>query len=466
MAAIYPHKKGGREVFQVRFNLYLPDGSRKTVFRYRHTKVEAIEMSALVDRLESGSRSSTLTWEEIAQAQRIGLLRPAQAAQVGGLLPQRRKLSTLIERYIEVHEDIWRFRSAQKPREQFKKVLEVLGDVYTAEINQDMLVRLFHGLTRYPKWRNHLHLGALTLEQCGSHPRYQPISTTTFTAIWEALGGLLTYGHENGGYGIDRNFCRDKIFSVKKKVMKKSQKGKEISRAPYESAEIQLLIDQLGTVAKVRNPHMLWIPLIALFSGMRQGEICQLYCDDIVDIKGIHCFRIRNCPHRKQSVKTEQSERTIPVHPVLLKLGFLEFIESRRRLRYERLWQNVKSRPVEYYEKQDTYAHYFEKWYNGTFSKYVILDPVARKRKPFHSLRHTFINWFFQNVPSQDRDNAAVKGLVGHLESEEQKMVTAMLKGISWDVYSQDLNPARLMETSALLDYGVDLSPLGLPVKW
>jgi integrase len=535
MAAIYPHKKGGRKVFQVRFNLYLPDGSRKTLYRYRPTRAEATAIWAKAELIENGSRASSLNLVEVTQAQHDGLLKAKDAVKLSaGLLPvpratgvgkvielhaggrtgqwsagqvleflqgadaeqqitqgmlvgllqrlvgdpaaarpsseslplERRRLSTLIQRYAEAHREIWRFRTAQKAQENFSKVLELLGDVCTDGINQDMLDWLFYELARYPKWRNHPHLQPLTLEECRSHPAYRPISTTTFTAIWEALGGLLTYGSENGDYGISRNFCSNKIFTVKKKVMVRNQRSRSIRRLPYDARDIQRLIDQLGTVMKKQNPHKLWIPLIALYSGMRQGEICQLFCDDIMTVNGIPCFRIRTCLERKQGLKTEQSQRTIPIHSVLLKLGFLEFIESRRRLRYDRPWQNVRSSAVEYSAPLDTYGRLFEKWYNRTFRRGVILDEKLRKQKPFHSLRHTFINWFFQNVPSQGRDNAAVKGLVGHLETEEQKMVTAMLKGISWEVYSQNLNPERLLETLSLLDYGVDLSPLKLPVTW
>ena len=534
MAAIYPHKKGGRKVFQVRFNLYLPDGSRKTLYRYRRTRAEATEVWTRAEHLETGSRASSLSPAEITQAQHDGLLSPKDAmkfpvmlmpvpqstgvgkvielhaggrtgqwsagkvleflqgadaeqqitqemlvgllqrlvgdpaacAPPGSLPLERRRLSTLVLRYTEAHAQIWRFRTQQKPAEHFGKVLELLGDVYTDEINQDMLDWLFDELARYPKWRNHPHLQPLTLEECRSHHAYRPISTTTFMAIWESLGGLLTYGSEHGDYGIGRNFARNKIFAIKKRVMASTHKGKATRRLPYDARDIQRLIDHLGTVRRKQDPHKLWIPLIALYSGMRQGEICQLFCDDIMTVDGIPCFRIRTCEARRQGVKTEQSQRTIPIHPVLLNLGFLEFIESRRRLRYDRPWQNVRSSAVEYYAQLDTYGHLFEKWYNRTFRRDVILDEKLRKQKPFHSLRHTFINWFFQSVPSQSRDNAAVKGLVGHLETEEQKMVTAMLKGISWEVYSQNLNPARLLETLSSLDYGVDLSPLKLPVSW
>jgi hypothetical protein len=122
----------------------------------------------------------------------------------------------------------------------------------------------------------------------------------------------------------------------------------------------------------------------------------------------------------------------------------------------------MKTSPVDYYEVSDNYSHYFEKWYNDTFRKYVITDRLLCKQKPFHSLRHTFINWFFQNMRSQDRDSAAVKGLVGHLESEELQMNSAVLKGVTWDRYGQELNPRIMLETLKKLNFAIDLTHLEL----
>ena len=418
--------------------------------------------------IESGSRSCNLSPREIIHAQHDGLLTAAEVLMFTGgfgVNAERRRLSTLMDRFHEMHQGQWRPRSKQKLDESFGKVLELLGDVYTDEINQELLLSFFQQLSGYPKWRNHVHLQSLSLNDCMNSPNYSPISSATFDGIWATLGALLTYGSENGEYGIARNFCRDRIFSLHRKLLEKTRND-GVDRLPYRDSDIQQLILRLGMLDKVANPHMLWIPLIALFNGMRQGEICQLFCDDVVKVDRVICFRIRDFSARKQSVKNEGSCRTIPVHPTLLGLGFMDFVASRLTLGHERLWQGVKSRKVEYYEKQDCYSHYFEKWYNDTFRKYVILDPEDQKRKPFHSLRHTFINWFFQNVRSQDRDNAAVKGLVGHLESDEHKMINALLKGISWEVYSQQLTPKPLLKTLELLHFGVDLSPLNLPVRW
>ena len=395
-----------------------------------------------------------------------GLDNEYDRTHVSGSQKPPRRLSSLINKYAGLHAGMLKARSKQKPRESFDKIIELLGDPYTYEVSQNMLVKLFDDLAKYPKYRNHQHFKDLTIEQCQFHPKYEPLDIASLKGVWFALGAVLTYGSENGEYGIARNFCRDKIFSVRMRALTKSKKDK-LDRLPYSRDNIQALIVQLAKRYCLKNePHKLWIPLIAMYNGMRQGEICQLYCDDIVTVDGIDCFRIIDCEDRHQSVKNDQSERIIPIHPTLIKLGFMDFITSRRRLKYQRPWQGMKSRPVEYYAVSNNYNHYFEKWYNDTFRKYVIPDELECKCKPFHSLRHTFINWFFQNIRSQDRDNAAVKGLAGHLETEELKIISAVLKGISWDVYSQDLNPARLLETLSLLDYDIDLSPLGLPIEW
>jgi len=402
--------------------------------------------------------------EVLAERAERGLSNPYDNG-VGAVTQRRKKLSALIDRYSEEHEGEGGQENKRKKNEQFGKILELTANPYTDEISQDMLVELFRDLAKYPKYRNHPHLIGLTLAECREHKKYKPLNTATFDGVWFALGGLLTYGSENGAYGIDRNYCADKVFKVKKKTLKKVSDD-TLKRLPYDHDDIQALINELGKLRKKFNPHMLWIPLIALYSGMRESEICQLYCDDIVVIDDIICFRLRDYAPRKQSIKNEQSRRSIPIHPTLLKLGFMDFMASRRNMKNERPWENMKTNKVFYYANKDRYSHYFEKWYNGTFRKRVILDEEEQEKKPFHSLRHTFINWFFQNIRSQDRDNAAVKGLAGHLESDEQKMITALLKGISWEVYSQELKPGPMMETLKLLDYGVDLSPLGLPMEW
>ena len=58
-----------------------------------------------------------------------------------------------------------------------------------------------------------------------------------------------------------------------------------------------------------------WIPLIALFSGMRLGEICPLYLDNIKKVKTRWCFNLQEEEGRDdKGLKTISSRRILPIH--------------------------------------------------------------------------------------------------------------------------------------------------------
>jgi integrase len=98
-----------------------------------------------------------------------------------------------------------------------------------------------------------------------------------------------------------------------------------------------------------------WIPLICLHQGARVSEASGLYSDDVIFIDGVHCLSfIPDSPEsandpdegsddnerrRKVMAKTGEeyrrlknkaSRRVIPIHPKLIELGFLDFVEKMR----------------------------------------------------------------------------------------------------------------------------------------
>lgn len=83
-----------------------------------------------------------------------------------------------------------------------------------------------------------------------------------------------------------------------------------------------------------------WAPLIALYSGMRLEEICQLHLSDIVKMDGVLCFSINEESGGSGYVKHVKSSagiRKVPVHPHLWdELGLEKFVASR--------WQNVEGK--------------------------------------------------------------------------------------------------------------------------
>jgi integrase len=77
------------------------------------------------------------------------------------------------------------------------------------------------------------------------------------------------------------------------------------------------------------KPGRYWVPLIALFTGMRLGEAAGLRIMDVEELDGITALRLR--PHEGRSLKNKESRRDVPVHSGLQRLGLLAFVEHRRR---------------------------------------------------------------------------------------------------------------------------------------
>ena len=77
------------------------------------------------------------------------------------------------------------------------------------------------------------------------------------------------------------------------------------------------------------KPGAFWVPLLCLFHGLRNGEAAGLRVEDIGCEDGVPVFHIR--AYDGKSVKTAGSRGTLPLHPELLQLGFMEHVAQRRQ---------------------------------------------------------------------------------------------------------------------------------------
>lgn len=80
---------------------------------------------------------------------------------------------------------------------------------------------------------------------------------------------------------------------------------------------------------KIRDRKKIWrfyIPLIAMTTGARINEICQLGINDIKKEKNIWYYDL-NDEEETKSLKTIKSKRKVPIHSIVLEQGFLEFVK-------------------------------------------------------------------------------------------------------------------------------------------
>ena len=136
-----------------------------------------------------------------------------------------------------------------------------------------------------------------------------------------------------------------------------------------------------------------WLVLLGAFTGSRAGELCALTREDIREKNGIPFMAVR-------AGKTESAERVVPLHPVLLDVGFVDYSQRCK----------------------DQLFGISEKTLAKRFPAYRRSRGVDRDGVVFHSLRKSFVSRLEEaEVP---HDTAAM--LVGHKSQ----------RSFTYDVYS------------------------------
>jgi integrase len=147
-----------------------------------------------------------------------------------------------------------------------------------------------------------------------------------------------------------------------------------------------------------------WLPLIMLFAGARPNEIAQLHVADVRQTaKGTWYLDCNESDEDGKSLKTQNSKRRVPLHPELIRIGFLAFVEERRKCVEEngpRLFYELK--PNEY----GNFAWYAAKRLNETF---IPAEIGLSERQSLYSLRHN-VRDALRRVKAPDETLAAVTG--------------------------------------------------------
>ena len=126
--------------------------------------------------------------------------------------------------------------------------------------------------------------------------------------------------------------------------------------------------------------------------------MCQLRLEDIYKDGKYDVIKIRISDNTK--LKNIQSERIIPIHNILIKLGFLEYCNYLRRMKKDRVFYELK-------KDRDGYGRNIGRF----FGKYLKTIGVWKYQdKVFHSLRNTFITNLLNNGVREE----VVNGLDGH----------------------------------------------------
>lgn len=187
------------------------------------------------------------------------------------------------------------------------------------------------------------------------------------------------------------------------KPVQKRQNDRSRDGVPFSSDDVDAIFSGFiyqGPVPSDRTkayPFWFWMPLVGYFTGARTNEIAQLDTSDIKLIGGYSCFDFcaddPKVPEAKR-IKTGEA-RQVPIHPRLIELGFLEYVESQRHAQQKKLFGDgltyLPSRDDGTDHNKEGWAKTAGKFFNEKPKGYLVSIGVhvPHDGKSLYSFRHT-----------------------------------------------------------------------------
>ena len=121
---------------------------------------------------------------------------------------------------------------------------------------------------------------------------------------------------------------------VSQPQIRRTPKSAKRPHTPYSESQLKRIFDPNRRFFR-KYPEMFWGCMIALFTGSRKNAVFTLQYKDIIQRDGIWCINfIEDCPGIKR-LKTEDSQRIVPIHSALIKMGFLDYVHRKSRVNPE-----------------------------------------------------------------------------------------------------------------------------------
>ncbi len=147
-----------------------------------------------------------------------------------------------------------------------------------------------------------------------------------------------------------------------------------------------------------------WIPICAMFTGARIGEIAQIRVSDIKQLDDVWIFDIVSDEESADptALKNRASRRIIPIHERLIGSGFLTYVQSVEKAEQKRLFPSIVANSREHFGAEPSR---FWRNYLGRIGIKAGDDGFGS-----HSLRHTFADELRRNGVM----DGVISTLLGH----------------------------------------------------
>ncbi len=253
------------------------------------------------------------------------------------------------------------------------------------------------------------------------------MSRTTANGYISAMSALFRWATREGL--VERNVAEGLLLP--------ETTHKRDARRPFSVAQLNTILGSDNFRAPRSTwDHRQWVFLLGLYGGLRLNEACTLRCGDVAERDGVPVVLVRPDEAGVKRLKSRAARRTVPLHPALVELGFLDHVRRRREAGGEALFPDLRP------DRRGYYSDAFQKW----FGRHLKKIGAAAPRTSFHSTRHCFRDGLREAGAPRDVVLAA-GGWAGGGGTE--------------DLYGGGLRASTLHRWVSRIEYdGVDLSHL------
>jgi len=311
-------------------------------------------------------------------------------------VPPSSPIGTAIDDFIAEHSRQWAEKTVGQNRAYLNILVEYFGpDRLLGTITKQDANEVKKVLQALPASRNTKpalkDMPLLEVIKLPGHKKIAPKTTNSHIQMFKAFFDWA----ERHGYSPHTLFEGMKVAKAKNSATERKPFKPEQTRAIYT----ELTENRSGLVRKESHK---WGMLLGMFTGARLNEICQLNVVDVQQDGDVWYLHITDEGDDNKRVKSDAGRRKVPLHNELVRLGFLDFVESRKS--GERLFPDYS------YNPNGGYGRNLGRWCNESFLKKL---DMKQPGLVFHSLRHTVVTRLGQSAVPEP----IIQCIVGHARS-------------------------------------------------
>ncbi len=249
------------------------------------------------------------------------------------------KYSEALEVYIarQMSENRWKRTTLPDHRNRLETFLAIIGDKPLGDIQRDDLLSLRDILRRLPpRWNRDAKFKGKTPAEIAALSQKATLNVKTINENMRAIGSFLAWCVREGI--LERNPAEG--------LQIKDERSAVDQKYPFSIEElIGIFSHSKFSEGKFKSSGYYWIPVIALYTGMRLEEIAQLHISDIYEKDGVWIIDINTRTDVSggdtKNLKTKSAARWVPIHAVLIEIGLLKYHREAPKKGTKRLFADL-----------------------------------------------------------------------------------------------------------------------------